>query len=50
MLTSLPRAWHIYSESKERTALANHVDRHLARDIGVDGTRVPRVLHTLWSR
>lgn len=49
MLTSLARAWRNYSDEKEKTALANRLGPHLARDIGLDGARAPRVLPTLRS-
>jgi hypothetical protein len=47
MLTSLARAWRAYSAEKERTALANRLGPHLARDIGLDDARGPRILPTL---
>jgi hypothetical protein len=49
MLTSLTRAWFIYSDEKERTALANCLGPHLARDIGLDDAMAPRILPTLRS-
>jgi hypothetical protein len=49
MLTSLTRAWRIYSDEKERTALANRLGPHLARDIGLENARAPRILPTLRS-
>lgn len=49
MLTSLRRAWRNYSDEKERTALANRLGPHLARDVGLDGVTAPRVLPTLRS-
>lgn len=39
MLTSLTRAWRICSDRKERTALANRLGPHLARDIGLEDAR-----------
>lgn len=47
MLTSLARAWRTYSDEKERTALANRLGPHLARDIGLDDARAPRFLPAL---
>lgn len=49
MLTSLKRAWRVYSDEKARTALANRLGPHLARDIGLDAARAPRILPTLRS-
>lgn len=47
MLTSLTPAWRIYSDNKDRTALANRLGPHLARDIGLDDAKDPRILPTL---
>jgi hypothetical protein len=49
MLTTITRAWRIYSDEKERTALANRLGPHLARDIGLDDARAPRILPILRS-
>lgn len=47
MLRSLTRAWRINSDNKDRTALANRLGPHIARDIGLDDARAPRLLPEL---
>jgi hypothetical protein len=36
MLNTITRAWRVYREELERTALANRLGPHIARDIGID--------------
>ena len=47
MLTKIIRKWRVYAADKERTALANRLGPHIARDIGIDGAMTRRVLPTL---
>jgi hypothetical protein len=49
MLNSITRAWRVYREERELTALANRLSLHFARDIGLDGARSHRTLPTLRS-
>jgi hypothetical protein len=49
MLNSLSRAWLNYQEERERTALANRLGPHIARDIGLDSAISHRVLPILRS-
>lgn len=49
MLNSITRAWLVYREERERTALANRLGPHIARDIGLEAAISHRVLPTLRS-
>ncbi|KAF0116131.1 MAG: hypothetical protein FD150_616 [Rhodobacteraceae bacterium] len=49
MLTSITRAWRVYREERERTALANRLGPHIARDVGLDAAMSHRVLPALRS-
>lgn len=47
MMKTFARAWRAYRTEQERSALANRLGTHLARDIGIEGMQVRRVLPTL---
>ena len=47
MLNNITRAWRVYREEQERTALANRLGPHIARDIGLDTAMSHRILPTL---
>lgn len=47
MLNTITRAWRVYHEERERTALANRLGPHIARDIGLETAVSHRVLPTL---
>lgn len=50
MLNTITRAWRVYKEERERTALANRLGPHIARDIDLETAVSHRVLATLRTR
>jgi hypothetical protein len=47
MLHPVFRAWRTYREERERSALANRLGPHIARDIGIETAISHRLLPTL---
>jgi hypothetical protein len=49
MLHAITYAWRTYREERERSALANRLGPHIARDIGIESAISHRLLPTLRS-
>jgi hypothetical protein len=47
MLKSLAHAWRVRAHQADLAKLANRLGPHLARDIGIDGAEMARILPTL---